>query len=527
MLKHLWALDTHLKMGSCTLINYRSKSIMKESCYAEYPWQTAAVQLHDCTMVVASIKINQATKSYYLPGFVIAALFEEAQPHTVVRLTDSSFRLAALVSGEFVLYKLPVNRRQASNNISCQNGRLVGQIIDAKEQRDIDEFPASMRQSDSKDSKKQWVLIRMYDFVDGNPDYDSLPRLNPTDYDNIPSAMKEVVMTRLVRWIPLCSIDFICWVFHYKSIEDMMYRCGGIFNAFFVRFYKMHGQRLYPIPRKRWNPFYCPFDAVLYSRTIFNCIDAVNDKVRNEITGARSSWTSGQKEIEFKAMPREFYDYLRGTLSRLAGNNDQALIMFDKRGSKSTKTLHSDLSQSNRKRRFESAFVRAVQTPQLDNVRRVMGGNFAMGLIKPAPKLGKPPVPIQNNDLVRIVSTPERSSYDRHGKHRVRCPDIGVDFRQDSTKACYIFSIRIVLTMNERASRDTVGNVIERAWEAGEFHWSMIDNCFEYKGEIYKIVSGLVNSRNQIQCQDAAEDEGPKEWIDASTVKPLVLDFYS
>jgi hypothetical protein len=58
--------------------------------------------------------------------------------------------------------------------------------------------------------------------------------LNPIEYRYMTDDVKEVIVTDSLEWVHSDGIYGIAFVFHVDSINDQIYPCNGMANAYFV-----------------------------------------------------------------------------------------------------------------------------------------------------------------------------------------------------------------------------------------------------------------------------------------------------
>jgi len=125
---------------------------------------------------------------------------------------------ASLIPGEFVEF----------NGCKCR-----GRIIDVA--HGFDNIPMAERPSERED--RSFLLVQKYEILDEmSAEVQSRSTgLNPIEYRYVTDDVKEVVVTDSLEWVHSDGIDGIAFVFHVDSINDQIYPCNGMANAYFVR----------------------------------------------------------------------------------------------------------------------------------------------------------------------------------------------------------------------------------------------------------------------------------------------------
>lgn len=326
-----------------------------------------------------------------------------------------NWRGAVLRTGDHVMIK---RRGEASST--------VAQVIDLKACAEIsqDEFPLKSRKG--LNGSKRMALVRLYPFAGEN--VPSLSRGGKMCH--IPYAIKEVLQSTIVEWLPVQCVENICFIFHCDLIQKGLVSCGGMERVFCVRFATVCG-KLTVLKESQFKSFYrdpkYPFQESV-PEAIWSTLAGLKQITSKEMS-CGGIWDGRTRLARMTGVPPSFFGYLKAELEEESENE----VQYNKiRTSRPKKHMFDNFAACQVRMHSIIHQIRVLEEWELDNVRKVCGNSFAVGLtvsvptLKQAKQLSMPcngTVWMKNDHQVRIVTClPYEQDLDSCKAKRV-CPD--------------------------------------------------------------------------------------------------------
>ena len=322
-----------------------------------------------------------------------------SNPGNCIPLTNSG---GMIRSGDFIRFQVPNHHDEL----------LVGQIIAITDQ---DKIPSGERRAcvDARGRPEdRKVLIRHLKF----PGRKNVSRLNSAEYPNIPSTLQEVIQTNNVEWISVGNVVTIAFVFHIKEINDGVFNCCGMRNAFYIS-HKMIGEkRKAPLSVDQFDPWFCPYSQQFYDsyrKQVWTALITLKYEVFKAMSSG-GKWDGRTKSAKVAGISKSIWGFIFSEIQQILAERDMITCSFN--GSRSRKQLFSNLSVCNRKLKHNIDMIRAMDEYEMDAFRQLLGYDFAVGVTKSAPSIKAikeakiqgvkldDTVYLQNYDEVRIAS---------------------------------------------------------------------------------------------------------------------------
>ena len=375
---------------------------------------------------------------------------EQSNPSNVVDL--SIFEGATVGTGTYLYFS-------ASSYLS-RDGWEVSQVIDISESRDIpvDEMylaPARVSGATTRSLKLSLSTIAEFAVPEERARFVLLRKMEEASEDvarpakarfaNVHESTMEVVMTTLLRWVPLESVRAeaaIAFVYHLDDIQDGERPCCGQINCFFIRSRWNDNGSIQSIEQGSYDAFFSPHGQRMesFSERISNFIFSLNEKCFKALTGSKATYDSRSKHLHLDGANYEGFQYLDAMalfLSKKSSKPARAAYWSSNRAKKCVNPV--DLSISNKKRKVTTHLRRFTMKSQLKALRLVLGSAFAIGPLLQAPNMkqirsGKlsDTVYLQSDDCVRLVACigdEFATAYDPKAPLKKRLNYEGIDFQ--------------------------------------------------------------------------------------------------
>ena len=296
---------------------------------------------------------------------------------------------------------------------------LVGQVIEISDKRDISlegftgDFWLSGEVHSVPSDRDRFLLLRRMKLNSGRE------KLSSELYPYVPDSLLEVQRTSVLHWIDARSILAISFVFHIDQVNQCLYSCSGIRNAFIIRKEVDIDGSVTDIKQDDFNPFFMPNFHESYSKRMWNWISSTLEMCWRSMTTSKSQWDGRTKHVHFPGANLECMLYLKHMMELLKTNGSTPLCEDKMTATRAKKVCHANLSVSHKKRKFEVSLLRVVEEFELDLIRSIFGSTFGVGLTHSAPSMaaiktaketiGKDisTVELQDHQVVRIVTCRE------------------------------------------------------------------------------------------------------------------------
>jgi hypothetical protein len=352
-----------------------------------------------------------------------------------------NWRGAALRTGDHVMVQRPGD-----------GSSTVAQIIDLKDAASIPLGKSLSISRKGANGLKRMALLRLYPFAS-----ESVPPLHRgAEMCHIPYAMKEVLQSTIVEWLPVECVVNICFIFHCDLIQKGLVSCGGMERVFGVRF-RQHSGKLSLLKEGQFKSFYrdpkFPFQEGV-TEAIWSTLSGLKQIVSKEMS-CGGIWDGRTKLARMNGVPPSFFGYLKEELEE----DSEQQVQYNKlRYSRPRKHIYDNFAACQVRSLSLIHQIRVMEEWELDNVRKVCGNSFGVGLTVSVPSLRQAKllsmpfngtVWMRHDHQVRIVtclpyeqdvdpSKSKRVCPDQFRTHerpsKLRCSYRGLDFRHIQNK---------------------------------------------------------------------------------------------
>jgi hypothetical protein len=297
----------------------------------------------------------------------------------------------------------------------------------------VGEVPLTTKRG--KNRLKRMALVRILPFADKN--FPPLPRGG--DLCHLPYSLKEVSLSTIVEWVPVEFVVNICFIFHVDAIQKGFVSCGGMERVYCVRF-KNVSSKLLPLKESSFKPFYrdpkYPFQESV-PESIWSTLSGLKLMVSKEMS-CGGVWDGRTKLARMNGVPPSFFGYIKAELE----DDQRTTVQYNKiRISRMKKHMFDNFAACNVRTNSVIHQIRVLEEDELDNVRKVCGNSFGVGITVPVPSLKE----------VKLRSLPFNGTVWMRQDHQVRivtCHPYEQDL--DTSKAKRACPVNNTLTIKER-----------------------------------------------------------------------------
>jgi hypothetical protein len=243
-------------------------------------------------------------------------------------------------------------------------------------------------------------------------------------------SIKEVIQSTIVEWLPIECVNNICFIFHCNLIQNGLVSCGGMERVFCIQFSTLSG-KLSALKESQFKAFYrdpkYPFQECV-PEAIWSTLVCLKQTTTKEMS-CGGIWNGRSRLARMTGVPPSFFGYLKAELEEESEHE----VQYNKLRTSCPKKHKFDNFASCQVRSHSLIHqIRVLEEWELDNVRKVCGNSFGVGLtvtvptLKQAKQLSMPfngTVWLRNDHQVRIVTClPYEQGLDACKAKRV-CPD--------------------------------------------------------------------------------------------------------